>query len=502
MLTDIFEVGPMARTKQTARGRQIHTPSHEEVEHAFSQLAKKARQSSTTEAAIQSSAGHGSVLESLPEELWYIVLTHSDLRALARLALTNRLWALRVRPAAYFRCSSPFVYELITKAQDQQLAKVLTFVEARYGLTLSEDELCRFATGLNGSTHNKEQRAALLSGKGRAEQMAMLVTRFGSMSGSDKDTLARRLCQPVSSPHFECDDNQAKCYLITAITLRLSPAEIIALAQDWQARGFDLSYEQLHDMSQAMARSLSRAEWTPQQLAQFWTILLDKAAAQDLFREIRSFGLQQVGAVIGLPAGAAALLQLACCTQQVGEVVACLPSTPLERAAALFYLHCCEHAENAEHGFWLIDEWGDATNRLAASLARMQLGVSAICHVLHLIVQLAQLEQEEAMEQAFQVNLSWDDEIESSPKYHNFLVQFLRAWSTAAEYPTAFDYNDKAKLLNFVHSLGPEPKAALAPVVLEWILSAQPTGFVGYACRAMKAKEIDVESDEDSEEFV
>ena len=49
----------------------------------------------------------------------------------------------------------------------------------------------------------------------------------------------------------------------------------IALAQDWQARGFDLSYEQLHDMSQAMARSLSRAEWTPQQLAQFWTILLD-----------------------------------------------------------------------------------------------------------------------------------------------------------------------------------------------------------------------------------
>ena len=286
----------MARTKQTARGRQIHTPSHEEVEHAFSQLAKKARQSSTTGTAIQSSAVHGSVLESLPEELWYIVLTHSDLRALARLALTTRLWALRVRPAAYFRCSSPFVYKLITEAQDQQLAKVLTFVEARYGLTLSEDELGRFATGLNGSTHNQEQRAALLSGKGRVEQMAMLVTRFGSMSGPDKDRLARRLCQPVSSPHFECDDNQAKCYLTTAITLRLSPVEIIALAQDWQARGFDLSYEQLHDMSQAMARSLSRAEWTPQQLAQFWTILLDKAAAQDLFREIRSFGLQQVGA--------------------------------------------------------------------------------------------------------------------------------------------------------------------------------------------------------------
>ena len=489
----------MARTKQTARGRQIHTPSHEEVEHAFSQLAKKARQSSTTGTAIQSSAMHGSVLESLPEELWYIVLTHSDLRALARLALTTRLWALRVRPAAYFRCSSPFVYKLITEAQDQQLAKVLTFVEARYGLTLSEDELGRFATGLNGSTHNQEQRAALLSGKGRVEQMAMLVTRFGSMSGPDKDRLARRLCQPVSSPHFECDDNQAKCYLTTAITLRLSPVEIIALAQDWQARGFDLSYEQLHDMSQAMARSLSRAEWTPQQLAQFWTILLDKAAAQDLFREIRSFGLQQVGAVIGLPAGAAALLQLACCTQQVGEVVACLPSTPLERAAALFYLHCCEHAENAEHGFWLINEWADATNRLAASLVGMQSGVSAVCHVLHVVVQLAQLEQK-AMAHAFQVDLSGDDEIESilNPKYHNFLVEFLRAWSTAAGYPTAFDYSDQAKLLNCVHSLAPKPKAALAPLVLEWILSARPTGFVGYACRAMNVKELD-ESDEESD---
>ena len=159
---------------------------------------------------------------------------------------------------------------------------------------------------------------------------------------------------------------------------------------------------------------------------------------------------------------------MACCTQQVGEVVACLPSTPLERAAALFYLHCCEHAENAEHGFWLINEWADATNRLAASLVGMQSGVSAVCHVLHVVVQLAQLEQK-AMAHAFQVDLSGDDEIESilNPKYHNFLVQFLRAWSRAAGYPTAFDYSDQAKLLNYVHSLAPEPKAALAPVVLD-----------------------------------
>ena len=252
-------------------------------------------------------------------------------------------------------------------------------------------------------------------------------------------------------------------------------------------------------LAQAMRESLTRTEWMPQKLAQLWTVLLDEEKEdeekEDLYRRIKSIGLLQVGAVIGLPAGAAALLQLACCTQQVGEVVACLPSTPLERAAALFYLHCCEHAENAEHGFWLdISELGDKTNRLAASLVGMQSGVSAVCHVLNLVVQLAHLEQE-----AMEDELSWDDERDPNitTKHHlSFLVQFLRAWSRAAGYPTAFDYSDQAKLLNYVHSLAPEPKAALAPVVLDWILSAQPTGFVGYACRAMKAKELD-ESDEE-----
>ena len=49
---------------------------------------------------------------------------------------------------------------------------------------------------------------------------------------------------------------------------------------------------------------------------------------------------------------------------------------------------------------------------------------------------------------------------------NHFLVQFLRAWSMAAGYPTAFDYADQCKLLKFVHSLPPKPKAALAPLVL------------------------------------
>ena len=478
-------------------------PSPAEVEHAFAQLAKKDRQSSTTGTAIQSSTMHGSVLESLPEELWYIVLTHSDLDALARLALTNRLWALRVRPALSFPCSSPFVYELITAAEDERVAKVLSFVEVRYGVTLSEDELGRFATGFY-TPSPLALRAALLAGKGRAEQMAMLATRFGSMSEDEKQELAESFCQEESNRgHIWIDVRRAKTDLTAAITLRLSPAEIIALAQDWLASGFDLTSSSSTTwlpLAQAMRCSLCRAEWMPQQLAQLWTILLDEEK-DDLYSQIRSIGLLQVGAVICLPAGAAALLQLACCTQQVGEVVACLPSTPLERAAALFYLHCCEHAENAEHGFWLdISELGDKTNRLAASLVGMQSGVSAICHVLDLVVQLAPLEQE-----AMEDDLSWDDERDPNitTKHHlSFLVQFLRDWSRAAGYPTAFDYSDQAKLLNFVHSLAPKPQAALAPVVLEWILAAQPTGFVGYACRAMKAKEIDVESDEDSEEFV
>ena len=496
----------MARTKQTAR--QIPKPSHAEVEHAFAQLAKKDRQSSTTGTTIQSSTMHGSVLESLPEELWYIVLTHSDLDALARLALTNRLWALRVRPAVSFPCSTPFVYELITAAEDERVAKVLSFVEARYGITLSDYQLSILATGLASSTHSKEQRASLLAGKGRAEQMAMLATRFGSMPEIEKQELAESFCQEVSNRgNIWIDVRRAKTDLTTAITLRLSPAEIIALAQDWLASGFDLTSSSSTTwlpLAQAMRRSLSRAEWMPQQLAQLWTILFDEKR-DDLYRQIESIGLLQVGAVIGLPAGAAALLQLACCTQQVGDIVACLPSTPLERAAALLYLHCCVRDENAEHGFSLFieaDEFANMPNRLAASLVGMQSDVSAVCHVLHLIVQLAQLEQKAIGEDAWVNDLSpnlqpssfsWDDEIESNPKYHHISWrQFLRAWSTAAGYPTAFDYSDQAKLLNCVNSLAPEPKAALAPLVLEWnVLSAQPTGFVacfgGYAGRAMSA---------------
>ena len=282
---------------------------------------------------------------------------------------------------------------------------------------------------------------------------------------------------------------------------------MVALAQDWMASGFDLidrawSSKTWLPLAQAMRLSLTRAEWMPQQLAQLWTILLDEEK-DDLYRQIESIGLLQVGAVIGLPAGAAALLQLACCTQQVGDIVACLPSTPLERAAALLYLHCCVRDENAEHGFSLFGKFANMPNRLAASLVGMQSDVSAVCHVLHLIVQLAQLEQKAIEEDAWVNDLSpnlqpssfsWDDEIESNPKYHHISWrQFLRAWSTAAGYPTAFDYGDQAKLLNFVHSLAPKPKAALAPLVLEWnILSrAQPTGFVArfgaYACRAMSA---------------
>jgi len=497
----------MARTKQTAR--QIPTPSHAEVEHAFAQLSKKARQPSTTGTAIQSSAMHGSVLESLPEELWYIVMTHSAFDDLARLALANRLWAFRVRPALSFPCSCPYVYDLITEAQDAQFAKVLAFVEVRYGLTLSDAQLRYYAveqpSGSLLRSQIQEQQAALLAGKGRAEQMAMLATRFGSMSVRQKRALAGAIVRQLGSSLPWHITANGKGYLTAAIILRLSPAEMVALAQDWMASGFDLidsswNSKRWLPLAQAMRLSLTRAEWMPQQLAQLWTILLDEEEKVDLYSQIRSIGLLQVGAVIGLPAGAAALLQLACCTQQVGEVVACLPSTPLERAAALFYLHCCVRDENAEHGFSLFidaDEFANMPTLLAASLVRMQSGVSAVCHVLHVVVQLAQLEKE-AMEHAFQVDLSWDDEIESNPKCHNFLVQLLRAWSTAAGYPTAFDYSDQAKLLNFVHSLAPKPKAALAPVVLEWILAAQPTGFVGYACRAMKVKELD-ESDEDSD---
>ena len=513
----------MARTKQTVR--QIPKPSHAQVEHAFAQLAKKARQSSTTGTAIQSSAmhGHGSVLESLPEELWYIVLTHSDIDALARLALTNRLWALRVRPAVSFPCSTPFVYELITEAEDERVAKVLSFVEVRYGITLSDYQLGIFATGLNEESfynaayHNAfAQRAALLAGKGRAEQMAMLATRFGSMLEIEKQEVAKCFCQEVSSG-LPGDVRTAKLYLTTAITLRLSPAEIIALAQDWA--GFDLTVSSSTTwlpLAQAMQCSLSRAEWMPQQLAQLWTILLDEEEG-DLYRQIESIGLLQVGAVIGLPAGAAALLQLSCCTQQVEEVVACLPSSPLERAAALFYLHCCVRDESAEHGISLIDNFlgpaliDNATNLLAASLVRMRSGVSAVCHVLHLVVQLAQLEQEAmAMENYYDERYPQAAEVFGGPgsDMNHFLVQFLRAWSMAAGYPTAFDYADQCKLTAFVHSLPPKPKAALAPLVLvdewnilEWrilddrvkhpLLSAAyeivATGFVAYACRAMSA---------------
>ena len=249
----------MARTKQTAR--QIPKPSHAEVEHAFAQLAKKDRQSSTTGTTIQSSTMHGSVLESLPEELWYIVLTHSDLDALARLALTNRLWAFRVRPALSFPCSCPFVYELIRGAEDEQIAKVLTFVEARYGVTLPEGELSIFATGLYAS----RPRTALLAGKGRAEKMAMLETRFGSMPETEKHDLAKSLCQKVYDqvqPEIWHDDREAKLHLTTAITLRLSPAEVIALAQDWLASGFNLTLRNSTKwlpLALAMRHSLSRA---------------------------------------------------------------------------------------------------------------------------------------------------------------------------------------------------------------------------------------------------
>lgn len=397
------------------------------------------------------------MIEDLPDELWHTVMTHASFKALARMALTNGRWAVRVRPAIKMGVGYSAVRDLILGAKADNLGEVLMYVELRYDLKLDLEDLPAHLPGDTGT--RRAVGRGYVEGGNRARWETKGTTRAEKLSSlalyPRRIALYHELRSSPIAPDIPlwkaerhhmgkaniCD---GMC-LVGALLLRLSPAEVLEAAEqeEWE----------LHDLRWALPMQLRRAEWTPPLLAKLLPFLPDCPSD-----EVEEAAVHSLNLLHGFP------------RLTKSAVLRSLPLDPTARAGALFFFHCCEYIR----GDWFVRASEEDSKLLASSLKEMQCGVSAICHVLLLWV--------EHVERTFEMECENGHYVVED---YSTADAFLGAWSGAVNFPVAFSEEDRAELLNCVQNLKPKARAGLMRAIIGWILAMQPTGFLGDACRAV-----------------